>query len=329
MNKKNRKSLKYFVLLIFIAGFMTFCNQGVEIPVPELKQKTYTIGPGASVLEFNNVILDIPAGAVTEETQLTFGYTDVCDIDRPVYFFRCPAISIYPVSLVFEKPVRITIRENLFWLKNQSAFNADPYKSAMYSVSKNSSAFRKVEGASVLIEGDELVVSGEILELGYYQLGMGKDEFYPDWSSVNVEIVNDSLDLFVTYTLESNAESSGSGYASYLPGYLQDSFYLYLTAEEGNRVFALSSCIGDTVGTYRKPFIGQDFVITTYWSNSGYKILAGNVLGKTAEVTITRFDRPEGRIEGSFSGSGFITYADFDSDALEIELSAQFSFAIK
>lgn len=320
----------WFVLPILLAGLLVACSQGEEIPEPEIKQLSYTIGPEASVLEFNNLVLEIPAGALREETQVVFGYTDICNMERDVYLFRCPAISINPASLVFEKPVRLSMRENLFWLDNETAFDVDPLNSAMYNVSKHSTAVEKVEDALVRISGDEVVVSGEIWELGTYQLGMEKQDWSPDWSFTRVELVNDSLDIEIAYTIESNRESSyTAGFASYLPGYLQDSFYLNLISRDDwqELSFALNIIAVDSLGTFRKPLNGQEYILSSYPSTSGHRILASNALGEVGELTITRFDRPEGRIEGSYRGPGMLMILDGGSGSWEIELRAEFSFA--
>jgi hypothetical protein len=282
-------------------------------------QQSYSISSSAQVIEFNNIRLDIPSGCVNDCTRITFGFTSICDRAGNIFFFRCTAPALNPENLVFNKPIKLSISEDSYWM-------VDEYGSPVENISEISiyqltaDSVIEVQNSTANYIQDKVIVSAEIESFGCYQIGMDKN-FYLDPGFVNVGIYIDDT-LSFTYTIHTIKSLPGNwGFARIYPEYLVSKHILNLNAFEENdgEAFWLFSQI-DSTGIYSRVQTNEEYLFS-YFSDSTKFIRS--LPYDTALLKITRFDNP-GRIEGTIESPGwFWTYTGYDTKV--VELKAEFS----
>jgi hypothetical protein len=305
-----------FINLIISAG----CQKGELIPVPELKQQSYSIGPSSQIIEFNNIRLEIPEGSVKDCTLITFGYTDICNQVGSVFYFRCLAPSLYPKNLVFNKPVRLSVSEDLYWIVDEYGYpvNEDINEISLYEILSDSAI--KIPDCGISYLQDKIKVSAEIEHFGYYQIGIDK-EYYLDPGFVNVEIYSEDTISF-TYTINTIKSLYGNwGVARIYPAYLNNILFLNLNAfeEKDGEAFWLYSEV-DSAGTFERIQTNEEYLFSYFSDSTNF---VRSLPYDTALIKITRFDNP-GRIEGTYEGPGWF-WTIIGSNTKVVELKAEFS----
>lgn len=298
------------------------CQEGEDIPVPELRQQNYSIGISSQIIEFNNIRLEIPEGAVNDCTLIAFGYTDICHQNGSVFYFRCLAPSLYPEELDFNMPVKLSISEDLYWIVDEYGYpvKEDINEISLYEILSGTSASAKIPDCEISYIEDKIIVSAEIDHLGIYQIGIDK-EYYLDPGYVNVEIYSEDT-VMVFYTINTLKFQYGNwGFARIYPSYLSNIKFLNLNAfeEEDGEAFWVYSQI-NSAGSFSRVQTNEEYLFS-YSSDSTNFIRS--LPYDTAFICITKFDNP-GRIEGTYEGPGWF-WTIMGNETKVVELKAEFS----
>ena len=315
------KGFSFPLLLLFVLS----CNRGEEIPAPELKQQTYSIGRLASVIEFDNIRLDIPDDAVDNSVVISFEYINMCEMYRNAFFINCMVPTINPVNTEFNKPVRLTIRENMHWFVDERGLDLGDYLDsiAIFELFEKYNFISEIEDCEIRFEGDDVIVSGDIWHLGSFQIGIRDEYYYKERGYVNYWMYFD----YDTVEISVRTGSADQAQAYYQPSYLDENSYLVLQMQPddpGDWPGLLFRAQIDTTGTYTKIARGFDeyFFATIPGTHDIYTIRSLD--GEIMNIDITRFDRGKGYVNGTFKGPGRITNEDWsliDEMVLEVAFS--------
>jgi hypothetical protein len=315
-----RNYFNIYLIICINLIILVCCQKGEVIPVPELKQQSFSIGTSSQVIEFNNIRLDIPDGSVNDCTLITFGYTDICNQNDSVFYFRCLAPSLYPQKLVFNKPIKLSVSEDLYWIVDEYGYpvNEDINEISLYEILADSVI--KIPDCEISNFQDKIIVSAEIGHFGCYQIGIDKT-YYLDPGFVNVEIYSEDT-ISVIYRINTIKSLYGNwGFARMYPAYLSNILFLNLNAfeEEDGEAFWLYSQV-DSEGTFARVQTDEEYLFS-YFSDSTNFIRS--IPYDTALINITRFYNP-GRIEGTYEGAGWF-WTFMGNEIKEVEMKAEFS----
>jgi hypothetical protein len=227
---------------------------------------------------------------------------------------------LYPKSLVFNKPVRLSVSEDLYWIVDEygEPVSEDINEISLYEILKDSSA--KIPDCEISYWQDKIIVSAGIEHFGYYQIGIDK-EYYLDPGFVNVEIYFEDT-ISVTYTINTIKSLYGNwGVARIYPAYLSNIMFLNLNAfeEKDGEAFWLYSQI-DCAGTFLRVQTNEEYLFSYFSDSTNF---VRSLPFDTALINITRFDNP-GRIEGIYEGPGWF-WTIMGNDTKVVELKAEFS----
>lgn len=305
---------------IGILTLLVSCQKGEIIPVPEIEQQTFSIGPSAQVIEFRNIRLDIPSGALADCTNIVFGYTDFCELDYGIHFFRCMVPALSPFDLVFTKPVRLTISEDEWWLMDEYGYGIDKETDqiSLYEIDTENSSAVDISDSEISFRHEKIIASSDIMHFGYYQIGISRD-YYLQPGQVSIEIL--STDTNISFTINTLRSRYGNwGYARSTPLYLGNDVILNLRAYEyedgeGFEMFTQVAGTGDF-----KRISTNDEYLYSYFSDSAFSVRSAPF--DSARIFLSRFD-PDGSVEGTYEGPGWF-WNNSSSTVKEVELKAAF-----
>lgn len=313
---------KYLLYLVFFAMSFNACNEGVEIPVPENRQTVYKITPSGQDIEYMGIRLEVPAGALSSEQEITFLKQNICDTSYgSVYFFLCEAVSLSPASLEFAVPVRLSISLDMQWIRvideEGYAVNMDKEKITMYELDTVYHTCTALEDCELSYSKDQLTVTSEINGFGVYQLGI--DESYIDYRKGFFKVRYENFTG--TDSFQFNSNIIGRGSASFIPAFLMNTFTLeiILSDKDGQGIGWIESQISG-VGMYEKVMSTdqQELFVAYYMPYEDYGYAIRSIDGDTAKINITRFDEEGGRVEGILESSAYKIYNNPD---LPIDIS--------
>jgi len=300
---------KHIPLLVLILTGLFACNEGVEIPVPENRQTVYKITPSGQDIEYRDIRLEIPQGAVTSEQEMIFLTQNICDTSYgDIYFFLCEAFSLSPNNLEFSKPVRMSVSQDLNWIKviDEEGYgvNLDKDKMVIYKIDTVNHTCTPLEDCELSYTMDKVTVATDINTFGVYQVGL--DEKYIDYRKGFMKVRFENFAGIDSFQFNSNIIGRGS--ANFIPAYLMQAFTLEIIVadRDGQGMGWIESQISG-VGTYEKilSWDQQELFVAYYFPYEDYGYAITSIDGDTAKINITRFDEEGGRVEGIIESSAY------------------------
>jgi len=314
-----------FYLIIAISLLLFGCDTGEDITVPENLPETFHITPEGQVIEFNNIRLEIPAGAVNETWTITFEYNDLCNQESYyIYLFRCLVPAINPSGLKFNKPVRLTITEDLYWIKIEDRdgrpVTFDEEKILIYETTGYPDNPDELSDCSVEYIEDKIVVSADIEKFGSYQIGI-------NWEDVDIK--RDLAKIWIYFSENDSIyyeiRSFYKSFSQYFYNFLSEDRYFQtlLYNEAGTEEASLQARINGA-GTYEHIWGSDEYFFTRFQDiyDNWYSVI--NEQGETALLNIITFDRDARLVEGNFRAPGLMV-RQYTEYYWWVEIKAEFS----
>ena len=303
-------TIKYKTCLSLMAVLCILaCQRGEDLPLLEIQEHAYYLYPSTHVIDFNNIILEIPNGTVDDTTAVVFTYTDVCDAGiESAHFFRCPAITIHPANLTFNIPVRMTISQGIQWQVNEYGHrlqrNLD--KISVFEISDDLSSAKEIEGCNTTMVEEEIFISCDIKNTGIYQIGIREEFYYYDRGFVKDWLYRETDTL--QFTIHTGNRYAGA--ALFEQNFLDNGLFILLHAVDivsGSSYNLKFPALG--YGTHR--FSGSEYTLISMYYE--FPATFGVIMNETdtASIAISRFD--ENRIEGTVEGTVILVDNPADS----------------
>jgi hypothetical protein len=305
------KKIVNFIILTF--GLLA-CKQ--EAPLPEANKGSLLFTPGGSTLVSGKYTLTIPDGAVSSAAEFKIDESSLCSYvysASDIYLFKC--ISTFtPQNISFKTPVTLTITEDKYWLRPVNALGlVQEYpveKLRIYEINTFAGRATELPGARVQVNGDKISISGQIWQLGNYQIGIPRREI--EFLGGRMEAV---LSGQISKRLVLESYDTGSGAATQSSQYMSNKFSttISMIADPKNpfennvmSIFTTATTPGTHPVTNKT---GENSSLIIYLEN-GVKYTVVPFSGEPATVVFTKYERPGGLVEGTYRTLGLVSPGD-------------------
>jgi hypothetical protein len=304
---------QYFSLIFFMLSLVA-CKQ--DAPFPEIKDGKLLFTPAGGTLVSGKYKLTIPAGAVNSPVEFTIDESSHCNYVYPasdIYLFRCIS-SITSQQSSFTQPLTLTITEDKYWLRPVNVLGlVQDYpveKLRLYEINTYADRATEVPGARVEVKGDQVSISGQIRNMGNYQIGIPHRE---------IQFLGGRMEAVLTgefsKRLVIEGYTTGNGSAMQSSQYMSNHFSTTLSMVVDPKNPLESDLIAITttatkVGTH--PVVtklGENVALIIFIQN-GVKHTVVPFSGEPATVTFTKYEAPGGLVEGTYRTWGFLTPGD-------------------
>lgn len=306
-------NIKSYLLILVVA--LLSCQDEVELP--QIHNGLQLI-PAGGIISAGNVSLNLPINALDQVVSFQIDDQKYCEYKHTaedIYFFRC-MYALEPNGTSFSQPVTLTITEDKYWLRpvNELGISQDiPFeKLRLYRINTQSGGVSEVPDAKVIIEGNQVKVSGKIRRLGNYQIGIPRSEIQFVGGTMIARLTN--VDG-VTKTMRISSNQAASGGSTLLTEYLMNksttNIYMSSTPQnfaDGNSIIIVSKA--SKTGTHEAPAKIGENACGIFYTENGIKYGVAPFLGENTTIRFTKYEKIGGIVEGTFETIGLISPTD-------------------